>query len=315
MQIQFLIVSYGSRKKIIDKTITSIKSINLNFKISIHLNSPDDVLLNYCKTVTKELYVSSKNIGSSGAFKNLIERCKLKNDCDFYILLDDDNCLDKQGMLNIRKILENLDKKRIHGMYRTNRRSHKDLIENGIDYSLFRINSPFSKNFAYFKNRLLVKKLQPKYKANYGIYGGLIIPSKVIAEIDSPDDSLVIYHDDYDFSRKAVKRIQKNILYIPDLKINDNETNLDRGFFDMTKSKTKDSIAYFIIRNPIKTTLRHDCNSKFIFIINSTIFFSMIILYCLIFSDLNFRKRITRIKVLLCGFIDAFGENSLFREI
>tara|TARA_B100001248_G_scaffold262710_1_gene261314 strand:+ start:10232 stop:11179 length:948 start_codon:yes stop_codon:yes gene_type:complete len=315
MKIKFLIVSYGSRQEILSKTLSSLQSSDLEVEIFIHLNSPDESLTRYSTEKADFVYVSNNNIGSAGGFKNLIDNSRVNNNCDFYILLDDDNFISKKSMFNIKNTLLKLDKYRIYGMYRTNRKSHRDLIENGIDYSIFKVNSAFSKNLQYLLHKLSNKKHEPKYEANYGIYGGLVISNKVISEIDSPDEKLVLYHDDYDFTRKAVKKLNKPIKYIPELKIDDIETNPNRSFFDITKSKTIDSIAYFAIRNPIKTCLRHDCKSKFMFLLNCLTYIFILTLYCLFLSDLGLKKRFTRIKILLIGFGDAFKKKSLFSKI
>ena len=280
MKVCAVIVTYGDRFKYLSKVIDSVLKNKINKTIVVdnaYARNSSLKLQELAKSLAGKLKVIrlKRNIGSAGGFKKGIEEALKCKECDFWLLLDDDNVL-SDGYINA---VLNAYKK-----YNVNfKKENLLLFSNRVNLEL----TPSEANngsFLGFTIKDLGKKLlriiKGKYKPipdgmdlPFAGWGGLFFHKSVVEKYGLPDDRLVLYYDDFEFTYRITSKGGK-VFFVKDAKVIDLETSHGGestkwkllGYFYLNQVKVYYMLrnaAYFEIYCKKDNTIRRKTNKLF----------------------------------------------------
>ncbi len=263
-----VIVTYGKRFHYLEQVLESCFRNGINKVIIVDNNSKDREKIKELTRQENERIIhieNPKNLGSAGGFKIGIEKALECEDCDFLLLLDDDNKVGDETVKTLLSAYYELirrlnDNKIILRCYRPNIQSVLDILretklrENSyagfslkdIPLKIYKIISPSK----YLKHRDFKNKILEVYNAGWG---GMFFNKNLILENNLyPNSEMILYFDDIEFSYRAIKNgIQ--IFFIKDATIYDLERpHGGRGIFLLTLlnlSLGLPSRIYYSLRN------------------------------------------------------------------
>ena len=215
MNIYVVIVTYGNRFDFCKQAIIScvknkIKKIVIvdngsNYESSEKLKEYSNKYKNII-----ELIPLMKNCGSAYGFKIGIEYAYQREDCDYILLLDDDNVLDENYNLNLKLILdenERKNKKNIiaYSSYRPALKQYENRKIKKNTFIGFHINQIPVKFKKLILNKFKTKQLSNKILNNQIIvdtapYGGFLFHKSLIDKIGFSNEFFVLYQDDVEFT-------------------------------------------------------------------------------------------------------------------
>lgn len=323
MKIFAVTVTYGNRFHLLKQVIDSALDEGVSKVIVVDNNSlPEsrEKLKAYEQELgmdkIKVLYLDD-NYGSAGGFKRGLEEAYNDDECEYILVLDDDNLLEKNSFEKLKALniyLKNLNNSYILGFYRDAWEWDKKSIEEGW------IKKYLSNNFAGFnflktlKNKVFEIKenkyinLFPLQPVEVTAMGGTFFHKTVIDKIGYPNEDYYLYADDHDFTYRFTKSGGK-IFLCSELKIKDIDftTIVDSdkkiGYFDEEFSEFK---MYYGIRN-------HTYLSRQ-FVENKFYFYGNMIIYLLIQSKNIYKTNsltffIKRYKLILRAIKDGLNGN------
>jgi GT2 family glycosyltransferase len=224
-----------------------------------------------------------KNLGSAGGFAKGIEYVR-NLDCEYVLMLDDDN-LPEDGaigrFLEQKKMFQN--EKVILVGNRVNIPGNTDIFFGNEKGNVVPKGTFFEalswKKIQHFLSLLTGRELHKKrahvtprsHIANESfVYGGAFLPIQAIRQAPIPDEKLVLYGDDIEYSW-GIKRLgyESYICYSP--KIYDIDMSFGEGSqaVGVMSPETRDFRAYYRIRNMILISRRNTTQSKFMLFLNS----------------------------------------------
>ena len=324
-EICVLIVTYGNRFNYLKQVVEACLSEGIKKIFIIDNNSEKESRKKLMEFESKsnriEVVYLEKNIGSAGGYKIALEKARECNDCEYILLLDDDNLPESEWVQKLRYYwdkleIKNKNKNTALCFFREDKALLKQALQKNdalliigrknnfmgvhfidIPLKIFKRVFAFSQakhNIDVEKTNMLLIPVAP--------YGGLFFHKQLLENIPLPDENFFVYADDYHFSYKIPE-----IYLIPDLKIKDLEKSFHekRGFFStrVFNAKNVDQI-YFMSRNNIIFQIKNKLISNmFVFELNIAVY--LILNFILLPFNLKksgIRKYISLIKGIRDGF-------------
>lgn len=243
------------------------------------------------------LHRFASNEGSAKGFKTGLEIAEA-TDCDFVWILDDDN-LPRVGVLQQLELqwkqvssIRNKEEKLALLCMRQEREDFQNVLREGTSGAILPPRNSFMgfhirELYLKLKERLFPRKREPvlhtgPLQIDAASYGGLFFHKKMLGVNGLPDDSYVLYIDDFDFSYRHT-RSGGEIWLIPECIVED----IDKSFYLPEKKKLlyhstldtfKEAFAYYVVRNSVYFVSRNLVTSNSIFILNKYLFIIFITL-------------------------------------
>lgn len=284
--IAVLIVTYGDRWKFLSQVLSSVIAEPAITKVVIVDNGSknQDVILQGISPYGDRIVIlrQEKNRGSAGGFAAGLEYVRTLN-CDFVLMLDDDNVPEKNAVATFIAHYEALGKGKV--VLVGNRINipgnedvfYRDYVEDqqtkGTFFEVFSM-----VKMKHFLNLLKKHELHevPSYKKPHAfvpnesfVYGGSFIPIEAVRQAPLPDKELILYGDDIEYSW-GIKRLgyESYVCYTPkiyDLEMSFGEASQVAGLLD---PKTPYFKLYFRIRNMVRISVRNSRQMQFFLFIN-----------------------------------------------
>jgi GT2 family glycosyltransferase len=274
--VTIVTVTYGDRWKFLSQVLDSVINDDLVSRIIIvdnaSRNRDDLVRIQELHKNKVEVIANEKNMGSAGGFAQGLERARTI-DCQFVLMLDDDNVLEKDGVSMLLERHFYLNGKRVVSCMRP------DILD-----SVFFRNPPHYQvlkktlfdvwNFGKIRNlffKVMHQNLSSTDPYYYPIvpvqgfaYGGTLLPIEAVREASLPDRGLVLYGDDVEYSWGVLDKGYTLYLSerpaIRDVDLSFEEGDHIAGLFNPTSSVFK---VYFRIRNMVLISKRNTTQSSF----------------------------------------------------
>lgn len=312
MKINVVTVTYGKRFNLLKQVLDSViidKRVDKVILVDNGSDNPSEIDL-YVKDAldNKVILIRNKNNkGSAGGFRQGIIESR-SHECDYVLLLDDDNAMESGWSDYFSSILDFFpDKDNL--VFKGNR--HADLNLSSlpsekskilrIDYLSFkRIKKLFSKknNSGNFWPAL--------YMVHGAIaYGGALIPYKAILEVEPPLEKFYLYSDDVEYLFRMHKagykayQLSRPFIYDLDQTFSDDSSHLSS--FEESVSLIK---LFFMTRNAYALVIMTKSQSRLSIIISGIIGISAKIIYAFIRLGVNKFTR-ERAGVILRAFFDG----------
>jgi len=226
-----------------------------------------------------------KNIGYSGAISQGLTRAR-ETDCDYVFVLDDDSVPEVGAIDHFLRNLAMFDDRKVI------------LVGNRVDVpgnrDIFTARPlhdapPRGTLFEVFSFRKLVNAVKlvlriepradhpfiPIVPTEAFVTGGTFLPIEVVRTVDVPDASMFIYGEDLDYSWR-IRRLgyQSYACSRPIIR------DLDMTFpeygdhiFGLFNPKTPAYKVYYRMRNAVRISLRHSDQSRFVLMLNVSVWF------------------------------------------
>jgi GT2 family glycosyltransferase len=241
----------------------------------------------------KVLYLDD-NYGSAGGFKRGLEEAYNAPECEFILLLDDDNVLEKDSISKSWYLISYLKDLNYNYMLSFCRKDREDCIKfisedcikvylpnNFCGFSLRRYikDKIITKITKSSKKRLYFKELHSLYPIDVAPYGGLLFHKSILSKIGYPREDFYLYADDHEFTYRFTK--SGGVIFLcGEIKLKDIDvTTIFKGkiisYYDKEFPEYK---FYYQIRN-------HTFFSKY-FITSNLIFYTNLFIFLLI----NFKQ-------------------------
>ena len=261
------------------------------------------------------------NQGSAVGFKKGLEIAS-QSGCDFIWILDDDN-LPANGVL--KRLHEDWSREitaigKEDGLALLCLRKDREEFQRVLHKRTPDAILPARNSFIGFHIREIILKLKERIPSrhrqaiemplqndpipiNAASYGGLFFHRKLLDRNGLPDDSFVLYIDDFDFTYRFTQS-GGCILLVPDCVVED----IDQSFYLPTNKKLlyhstldtpKDVLAYYMVRNSVYFASRNLATSKSIFLVNKFIFILFISTVAIL------RGKLKRLKLIYGAISDG----------
>lgn len=278
-KVAVVTVTYGNRWRFLSKVLDSVVR-------DIHLEKV--VVVDNASTNKKEIeqYVENhpgkvivirneKNIGSAGGFNQSLTKAR-ELDCDYVLLLDDDNVPEDGAIGNFLETLKFFpDNKAVLLGNRFNIPRNEDFFyqrtikNDSIRGTFFEVLSlpklmHFLKMFFDLQTKDQHRRLfVPLAPTEAFVYGGAFIPIEAVRKASLPDASLVLYGDDVEYSWNIKKAGYCSYLCASP-RIHDVDLTFGKGshIFGLFLPETKPFKVYYRIRNMVLLSVRHSPQPK-----------------------------------------------------
>jgi len=221
-----VIVTYGNRFKFLKQVIDSCLKNNITKIIVVDNNctekSRKELISLENKIKGLKVIHLSKNIGSAGGFKTGIEKAIKRSECEYILLLDDDNVISESYieimLSNLRFYEAKYGKGRVVLFSnRINLRLEPSNIKLGTFLGFDIGDLPYKIKKAITGK---TKSIPDKSELDVAGWGGLFLHRSLVGNCGLPNESLILYHDDFEFTYRIRKK-RGRIFFIKDAKILD----------------------------------------------------------------------------------------------
>ena len=289
-----LTVTYGNRWKFLSQVADAVMRDSYVYKLVIVDNASENYkeIKHFADNHTDRVEIIHKgsNTGSAGGFATGLEYIKNLN-CDYVLLLDDDNVPEDNFSQKFIKNLELINDKRAVILGNRNALKDnenmffsKDKISSKIPTTFFNVFSlkKIKKFFGFYK----IKKDNIKNKDNFRsiievesfAYGGTFLPLKAIIDSPLPDIRLFTYGDDIEYSW-GVRKAGYHIYLCCEPTIKDIDLTFQDSYpLDLFSLKTLDFKIFFRMRNAALISAKNT-KSKLFLILNIFVWFIGLCIY------------------------------------
>jgi GT2 family glycosyltransferase len=266
MKVCAVIVTYGDRFHLLKQVIDACFREGVD-KVIVVDNASVENSKNQLKEFEKQhknnlkvIYLD-ENTGSAGGYKRGLQEAYKCDECEYILLLDDDNVIDKDFIILLKKYYIQLTttsnvKDIVLLAYRNYEYLNDfikdiDRVTNKKYYRGFDFISIIKKKFKYKKRDKLKNNTINIKKIPVAPYGGMFFPKKILDLIGFPNEKFYLYADDFEFSHRISK--QYNLFLIPFLKIKDIDSswckNNKNFFYHPFINEGSDKKTYYLFRN------------------------------------------------------------------
>jgi GT2 family glycosyltransferase len=274
-KIAIVTVTYGNRWKFLSLLINSVIDDPNVFKLIIVDNGSfnKEEIENEVKKYQDKIVVirHESNLGSAGGFASGLAYVR-DVDCDFVLMLDDDNVPEPNAISMFLDGYNMLSGKRVVCGFRSDIQSSKifsstvkntELIKTFFDVWNFEKLKRFFNKLFYIKEEDFVNKFYPIIPIQGFVYGGAFLPIKAIREAPLPDKSLILYGDDVEYSWGVIDAGYATYLCSHPV-IRDVDMSFEGGdhILGLFNLKTQAFKVYFRIRNMIRISLRNTMQTR-----------------------------------------------------
>jgi len=272
MNVCAVIVTYGDRFNFLKQVIQSCISNNVHKVVIVDNASYEESRLQlrrYAENNSEEIIVIHlpTNLGSAGGFKRGIEEAFKYRDCEYILLLDDDNVMFENCvnilLCNFRKFESLYGKDTLAlSSYRINldQLSNK-AIKKGV-FLGFQLEDLPGKFVGISKIRKImsISANDASIELDTAPWGGLFFHRQLIQKYGFPNEKFILYGDDTEFTYRITKNGGK-ILLIRDAKIMDIDEKMGGESLNtniLTYLSASKSKIYYSVRN----TAYFECHCK-----------------------------------------------------
>ena len=319
MKVCGVIVTYGDRFHLLSQVIDELLKEGID-KIVVIDNGSSANTQAGLKKYSSDLLVHrfEENKGTAIAFKTGIIKAR-EPGFEFIWLMDDDT-VPETGSLNALKVFWNAlsknKKERSTALcsFRKDRPNFAKAIASDDPDEIL----PQKNNFAGFHIKNLFAKIYERLNSNKewasgpvkssalipaASYGGLFFHKDLIAKVGLPDESYVLYVDDFDFTY-AITKAGGEIWMVTNSRIHD----LQSSFYLPGKKKIlyhsafdspKDSASYYALRNTIYFSKKYLRTDKTIYFLNKVLFLFFITAMAIL------RGKMQRLKLIMAAINDG----------
>lgn len=284
--IIILIVTYGKRWQFLSQVIeVTMKEAHVKQLVIVDNGSKNKEEIEKGVKIYGEKVVvvrHEKNLGSAGGFASGL-RFVQRIDCDFVLILDDDNVPEEGTISKFLELRKEIHKENI--VLVGNRVNipgnesvfYSGIVSDGVPKGTFfeGINWSKIKHFFNLMARREIKEISQRIKpALYVrnesfVYSGAFIPIDAIRKAPLPDSDLVLYGDDIEYSW-GIKKLgyDSYVCFSPkiyDLEMSFGEESQAVGLFDPQTPHFK---LYYRIRNMVRISVRNTRQNQIILFIN-----------------------------------------------
>lgn len=294
-----VIVTYGDRWSLLSQVLKGLQSQPIDQLIVVNNGASERSRKEIASAlpltgIPSERIDLSANKGSAAGFKAGITAA-LRTSCDFVWLLDDDNLPDNGALMSLLKLWDkincpNKDECLALLSYRVDRPDFKSTLTGRDPWLIL----PRRNSFLGFHIKDLVEKLRERF--SHGVvptpihaesfavkaapYGGFFFHRSLMRISEVPDDRLVVYLDDFDFTLKMTGR-GVDIRLVPGSTIRDLQSSdylttrkhlLYHSIFDCKTPST----VYYVNRNLFRLQTKYLVDNWILYRINMLSFYVII---------------------------------------
>ncbi len=295
-----VLVTYGNRYLYFLKLIDMLLLMGVGKIIVVDNNSHIEskrVLYNYYKKNPLRLQIveNEKNLGSAIGFAQGI-KAAMQNGAEFIWLLDDDLLPDNNSLIELFFVWDkiNIKDKEAKLMLLSNRIDRSNIYIDAVRYNKPELVLGTKNRFRSFNMFHFFKSIKKKFYDSkiysidinkhkipeYGLigaacYGGMFFHKKLVENIGLPDESYVLYYDDYDFSLRH--RANNGYIYLATKSIlrdqikSWNNFKWKFAFIEIAKMKNK-PVLYYSVRNNVYFEKKFNVDNKIVYYINMIIY-------------------------------------------
>jgi GT2 family glycosyltransferase len=302
MKICCVLVTYANRFHLLSKVVVEVLKQGVTNVVIVDNGSVEQSAIQIERLARDHasviLHRSLTNEGSAKGFKTGLE-IAAQTSCEFIWILDDDNLPDPSALQLLEQqwqqiaMTGNKEEKLALLCMRGGREEFVRVLQQRTPEAIL----PPRNSFMGFHIRELFLKLKQRIvsspkpemimdhapmRVDAAPYGGLFIHKQMLQVNGLPDDSFVLYIDDFDFTYR-ITRSGGQIWLIPACAVVD----IDQSFY-LPKSKgflyhssldtPKDAFAYYVVRNSIYFAARNLVTAKVTFNVNKCLFILFITL-------------------------------------
>ena len=225
-----VIVTYGDRFRYLSKVVDSVLKNGISKIIVVDNASARNSglkLQELAKSLAGKLKVIrlKRNMGSAGGFKKGIEEALKCKECEYILLLDDDNILQDGFYKNLVNIVKRYGKQYPKNLvafssYRPSLSQCENLkvtMNTFWGFHIKHIPKKIRRLFLSNRNKTKVSKCKSKeiIPVDTAPYGGLFFHKSLIDKFGLPNDQFVLYEDDCEFTYRITSRGGLIFLTIP----------------------------------------------------------------------------------------------------
>jgi GT2 family glycosyltransferase len=244
-----VIVTYGNRTELLEKTVWSI--FNLVDKIIIIDNNSNQDF-SYYEGEKINIIRMGENTGSAGGYKRGLQEA-YKTDCDCIWLLDDDN-VPQEGALDI--LLSYYESFTVKGF------KNFALCSDRGREKFKKLESYIGNVIPFIKSKETETTNDKVYNIPVCPYGGMFFHKSMLERIGYPDERFFVYCDDYEWSYRITQSGGSIFLIEPskvkDIDISDKEENYGKMYYSIrnltyfkkkvSRSKVLFLVGYWLMR-------------------------------------------------------------------
>ncbi|MCU0437701.1 MAG: glycosyltransferase [Raineya sp.] len=325
MNICVVTVTYGNRFHILEKVLNSLVQEDIKEIIVIDNGSSQESknALNFFiskSSLPIQVVLMGKNTGSAKGFKTGLEKA-LQTSCEYIWVLDDDN-LPLSNTLSVLKkywielvkpesyastaLLSNrIDRQNFLKALRT--QNPNDILQKENNFMGFHWGEMWEKVYERVMKRnpnenVKLEDLPAYTKVAAAPYGGLFMHRKLLEKFELPPEEYVLYMDDFAFTL-PITRNGGSLYLIKDSILEDVERSVylpkSKKWLHHTLFESKETVAYYALRNMLFFTMKYLKKNSFIFNIHRISFYIFITFMAILRGELR------RIKLLKKAIRDA----------
>jgi GT2 family glycosyltransferase len=315
-------VTYGNRWKFLSQVIEAVIRDQHLFRFvivdngSVNTQELTEAKNRYGDKI--EIHRIEKNIGSAGGFALGLERAQ-SIECDFVLLLDDDNLPEERALSLFIDRYNLFEGKRVVCGYRPDIQSgavftklpsssiHKYTFFDVWSFDKIRV---FFRKLFYLKNKGNGQAYSSEVKTQAFVYGGAFLPIEAILAAPLPDTQLMLYGDDVEYSWGVIAA--GYTVYVCDRPgIRDLDMSFDEGdhILGLFNPTTQPFKVYYRIRNMVRISLRNSSQSTLA--LHSSIFIwilGLLILGCAKYGPT--RMTLARSKLILQAVYGGYAKHA-----
>jgi GT2 family glycosyltransferase len=269
-KVTVVTVTYGDRWKYLSQALEAvIHDLHLVRLILVDNGSANQEELTRAKgeyAGKLEIIHTGKNLGSAGGFALGLERAR-DIDCDYVLMLDDDNVLEPNGLSTFIHNYKSVMGRHMVTGFRPDIQSDEvfrlPLDEGHLKYTFFDVWS--IDKLEHFLKKLFKRTINASereyhhvVRTNGFVYGGAFLPIEAVKASPLPDKELMLYGDDVEYSWGVLD--QGYLSYLCDRPIiRDVDMSFESGdhILGLFKPATKPFKVYYRIRNMVRISLRN----------------------------------------------------------
>ena len=261
----------------------------------------------------KVIYLD-ENTGSAGGYKRGLQEAYDCKDCEYLLLLDDDNIIGKNFITKLKKWYIKLNKKNnlndffVIQAYR-NYAYINDFL-NGYDYILHQSMYRGFDFFSTFRKILFKKNKKEKVIFKKKVieipvapYGGMFFNKKILNHVGFPKEELYLYADDFEFSYRISKKYKIYLvvdIVISDIDVSWEEDNKKNKFlYHPFINNGNELKTYYLFRNSDFFECKVLNKKGIYFYFNRNMYIFLLLIIGL------FNCKFTRIKTIIKAIFDS----------
>lgn len=321
MNVCAIIVTYGNRYNLIEKVAMACIEDGIDHIIIVDNGSPlenkiklGDFANSHKKNI--EIVRSEENLGSAGGYARGIKKAISDAEYEYFLLLDDDNLIDKQSFISLLKYWnERLSEEEKGNSALLALREDRDYYvrfatEQHDNILLGSANSFMHYGlFDYKKSNSSISKKNDKIKSPIAPYGGLFLSLNLLNKIGLPLEEMFLYIDDIEFSYRITTN-GGGIYIVPDSTVIDidqswgsKESNNNNRYSSPVLEEKESFRIYYTFRNRAYFEYNYRVNNKAYYFLNMFFLLSKLSIKAI------YLRKLKRLSLILWAVYDGVRGN------